>query len=392
MAAYDDLRNETTVISWLERINRRPKTEKSYLMGFEKYCSFTGMSPTELLQEAKREVKENVDPDIRAILNRRYAFRNHLQHKTALAPNSIQSAMNAVTSFYSTFSLTPPKLKGGSSPRVQDGNTGIITKESIHDILSISDPLERAVVLTGTSSGLGMSDIINLKIKQYKEGYDKENSICQLNLTRIKTGVKFTTFLSKESCAAIDSYLEYRSRPSAPKQHILSDDNYLFIPHRILKNYKPDDPKTEEARKFSEVAFTRMYARLAEKSKKINPAGFNWCRSHQMRKFFNNTLRLNGLQYGYCEHFLGHKPNAVESAYFQPNPAELKKQYLFYMPYLTIDKNMNVVDSDEYRLLMDEKDLWKREAETAKVERHELQNMKDGIMKALFTDFSKMPK
>lgn len=306
-------------------------------MGFQKYVSFTGMTPTEFLQEAKREIRENVDEDERAILNRRYAFRNYLQ-KTDLAPNSIQSAMNAVTSFYSTFSLNPPKLKGNKRPSPQEGNTGIIEKSDIHDILSISDPLEKAVVFTGASSGLGMSDIMNLKIWQYKEGRDKENNICQLNLVRIKTSVKFTTFLSKECCTAIDAYLEYRSRPSAPKQHITSDDNYLFIPHRILQGYKPEDPRTEEARKFTEVAFTRMYARLAERAQKINPNGFNLCRSHQPRKWFNNTLRHAGLDYAFCEHMLGHKADAFDSAYLAVNPEELKKRYLLYMPYLTIEK------------------------------------------------------
>lgn len=373
MAAYDDLRDEITIIKWLERINRRPKTEKAYLLGFQKYVEFTKMSPTELLQEAKREIRENVDGDDRAILNRRYAFRNYLQ-KTTLSPNSIQSAMNAVTSFYSTFSLNPPKLKGNKRPSPKEENAGIIEKADIHDVLTITDPLEKAVVLTGASSGLGMSDIINLTLRQYKEGRDKENNICVLNLTRIKTGVKFTCFISSECCTAIDSYIEYRSRPSAPRQHVVNDDGYLFIQHRISKQYNPEDPKTEEYRKFTEVAFTRMYARLAERAQKINPNGWNLVRSHQLRKFFNNTLRHAGLDYAFCEHMLGHKADDVDSAYLKVNPEELKRRYLLYMPYLTIEKGAAFTE-ETFEDMKAEITKLKAESETNKLEAFEHQRL-----------------
>ena len=74
MAAYDELRKDPTIARWLKRINKRSKTEKAHLLGFQKYVDFTGLSPEELLQEAKAEARENVYMDERVIVNRRIDF------------------------------------------------------------------------------------------------------------------------------------------------------------------------------------------------------------------------------------------------------------------------------------------------------------------------------
>lgn len=71
MAEYEELRNGPTVSIWLERISTRPKTERARLQSLDKYIKFTGMSLAQLLEEAKREQREGVDMNDRAVLNRR---------------------------------------------------------------------------------------------------------------------------------------------------------------------------------------------------------------------------------------------------------------------------------------------------------------------------------
>jgi hypothetical protein len=64
----------------------------------------------------------------------------------------------------------------------------------------------KAIILAQASSGLSIVDVVNLKIKDFKEGLIEldDIKICRLTLKRNKTNVKFTTFLSDEAITAID--------------------------------------------------------------------------------------------------------------------------------------------------------------------------------------------
>ena len=254
-----------------------------------------------------------------------------------------------------------------------------IKKEEIYDLLKNCDILERAIVLVGISSGLFASDIMALKIKDFKNGYDPESKITTLPLTRTKTGVKFVTFLSPEASQAVIDYLKFRSNEATPKQHDSGNNGHLFIPRKISKKYNNDDPSTEELRKLTEVGFTRMHARLAEKANKINPNGWNVVRSHQMRKFFFTTLMQpdTGCDFFFVDRLMGHKPTGSNNSYFKCDPVAMKEEYKRCIPYLTISKeSVSVIDSKEYKELLAEKEIYKKEAIESKIERYEYTEMK----------------
>ena len=75
------------------------------------------------------------------------------------------------------------------------------------------------------------------------------------------------------------------------KQHLKSENGYLFVLRSILDKYL--ETRDEELRKFKVRAFTKFYEYLAEKCGKKNPEGYNIVRSHNMRKYF---VRLLGTQ------------------------------------------------------------------------------------------------
>ena len=79
-------------------------------------------------------------------------------------------------------------------------------------VLKVCDPLERALVLVGVSSGLSSNEIINLKIKDFKYGFDEKTNITTLKLRREKTKVDLITFLSPEASQAVQDYLNYRNK------------------------------------------------------------------------------------------------------------------------------------------------------------------------------------
>lgn len=399
MAYYAELRDEPTVEKWLERINRKPKTEKSYLMALDKYIKFTGMTPTQLIEEAKRENREGVDPDDRAIQYRRYGFRKHLQNlesertNAKLKPLSIRSAMRGVQSFYTAFHIDAPKLNGGNIAESCKENTQTIAREQIYEVLKHCTLVEKAIILVGCASGLAEADIINLKIEQFKKGYDPKTGFTTLEkLIRVKTKVEFTTFLTPEASQAVCDYLKFRNHEpieksekileKAAKQKITSEKGYLFIKQVIPKeykvNYEPNEwAGNEELRKYNEDAITHLFRRLAEKSGYINPDGWNIVRSHNSRKFFSLTLRNTGkglhIDSDQIEHMMGHKKNQRDRAYIDYTTETLRATYELAAPYLTIDKSKQGIDIEKYEEVIAERDKLKSEVESVSIERYELQ-------------------
>ena len=272
-------------------------------------------------------------------------------------------------------------------------NRAIPTKEDIIEILNVSDPLEKALVLTGVSSGLAINEISNITALQFIEGYDEQTEITTLHLIREKVGYEFYTFLSPEASRAIWKYLNYRERDTERteqerinqriKQKIKHDKNgipvgYLFISRAIVPEYI--ETGNEELRKLRPETIQKIYSELNVKANKASPKGKrNLIRSHNMRKFFNSTLLANGADIFITDFMMGHKIDATKDAYFRADPNSLKKKYINFVPYLTIQKELNVTESPEFQKLKSDNEVLARETAKATVERAEIQNLRSEL-------------
>ena len=164
------------------------------------------------------------------------------------------------------------------------------------------------------------------------------------------------------------------------KQNVLSDDGYLFVTRLIPSEFLKT--KNEELRKIEEPSFLMMYRIISEKASKSSPKGsWNLIRSHNIRKFFNSQLRNAGADTFHTEFFMGHKLNNTQGAYFNPDPKKLRDVYQKYIPYLTIQKELNISESEEYKRVIKEKDIFKAETQRHIVERIEFQNLRAEIEK-----------
>lgn len=56
------------------------------------------------------------------------------------------------------------------------------------------------------------NEIINLRVRDFKKGYDPETGITTLDLRRRKVGFDFVAFLSPEVSKAVQNYLSFRGR------------------------------------------------------------------------------------------------------------------------------------------------------------------------------------
>jgi integrase len=381
----NELRTDTTVKKWLSNLKPRHNTELAYLQALSAYTENTGMNPYELIAEADQEEVNQIRMRDRKIKDRMINFRSYMMDQ-GLADFTIRGRMAGIRSFYQSFDIELPKLQGERrKARTREENREIPTKEDLQTVLKICDPLEKAVLLTGVSSGLSSVEIQNITITDFKKGYDPKTEIVTLKIQRTKTGVDFVTFLSPEASRAILEYLDYRSREvkeATPKrikqllkQKIVSDNGYLFVLRQIDDSYLQNFD--EEIRKLTENAIQKMYRAISSKAKKNTQRGtYNTIRSHNMRKYFNSTLLNAGCDSFHVEYFMGHELDNTRAAYFRASPEKLKEIYQKYVPYLTIQKEANISESPEYVRIKQENQMLQAESVRHVVERSELQELR----------------
>ncbi|WP_410509756.1 hypothetical protein RSJ42_05930 [Methanosarcina hadiensis] len=373
----DELKNELNVKKWFKNIKAKDRTKISYLFSMQQYTEFTGMTPEELLSQAEEEMGLPIRR--RQLKDHILDFRDDLIQQ-GLSDFTVKGRIAAVKSFYTSFDIAPPKIRGDSRPVTKKENDQIPTKEDLQDCIAVCDPLEKAIMLAGISSGLAATEVRNLKLSEFKKGYDPETEITTLSLRREKTGVDFITFFSPEASRAIWDYLEYRNRQikttnklrqSQLEKQRTTENSYLFILHKVSYDYL--ETHDEELRKISEYAMLKIYKEISNKARKNSKSGsYNFIRSHTMRKYFNSTLLNAGCDSFHTEFWMGHALDDTQAAYFRANIQQQKELYLKFVPHLIIQKELNVAESPEYIRIKNENEVLARESIKHVVERQEI--------------------
>lgn len=296
-----DIENNEVVKSWWKRINASENTTKHYARGLTYFLRFIreknlplGDTPEDLIEYARKRIREDVlkwRDEIEGILadykdwlkNKPKILKGgeHLQMK--LAPKTIHDYIAAVKSFYNAFNIDVPKNKGkGNIVKPLVENNRRLTKEMLKEVLKYADVRERAIILTMVASGIGDSEILNLKVGDFirGRGYNpqrignisswiiEERKRCEneikngnldygittLEIRRKKTQIDYITFLTPEATMAILDYLAWRNRESGyaerhkgigkireEKRKVRSPDDYLFIRKYIDDWYLPPE-------------------------------------------------------------------------------------------------------------------------------------------------------
>ncbi len=379
-----DLKQELIIIEWLETINAKANSEKAYLQGMQDFTDYTGKDPETLLEEAEEDIKAGKLMRQRGIKRDLIGFRKHLQD-SGKAPFTVKGRMVGVKSFFGTFDIEIPKLPRVGKAKTLEKNMKIPQKEDLQEVLKVADPLEKAILLTGASSGLAANEICGLKVGEFKRGYDAETRITTLSLRREKVGFDFITFLSPEASQAIWDYLDYRSRivdtnqatikSVLEKQKVYSDNDYLFVCRQIPDEYL--ETHNDNLRKLDTRAIMKVYRRFAAKAGKSTPCNdWGFIRSHNLRKYFNSTMLNAGADIFFTEFLMGHALDDTRAAYFRASPEKLKEIYLKFVPYLTVQKEADISESPEYLRIKHENQILQAETARHVVERSELQELR----------------
>ncbi len=389
-----DLAENKVINDWLRAKKAAKNTRKSYLTAMQLYTEFTGMTPDELIDEAEAEQigAASIPMRKRKINDKILDFRDHLESQN-LAPMTIANRMKVVSSFYKYYYIQMPITpKSEKAILPLEENALIPTKEEIRQALTIADPLERALILVGCSSGLAVADICNLKLSDFRNGYDPETQITTLKLRRVKTNFDFITFLTPEASKAVNDYIEFRNRivkrpnritKPIEKQKTVNDSGYLFICRHIPEEYLKTHE--ESLRQLDEATVISMYQHLAEDAR-INTEFGSWntFRSHNLRKWFNNQLKKAGCDLESKEFMMAHRTRESRGFYNaqKQDPEGLREKYKKIIPFLTIEKPLDVSESPEYLRIKQENQILQAETARHVVERSEIQELR-GEMKRM---------
>lgn len=387
MTAGNDYVLSTRVDNWLLGIEASDNTRRNYTHAINAYCAFLSKDPDQLITEAKAEIRDGMSMEERSVFVDIPKFKQHLKKKD-LAPNTIRGYIMTVQSFYSYHYIQFPKQRKLKATTLES-NIEIPSKSDIQTILKICDPLEKAIILMGISSGLSSDEIRHLKVGNFKDGYDSKTKITALKLRRRKNKVDFVTFLTPEAGQAVIDYLEFRERKSdstdvrkqkqLQKQHVYSNDDYLFIgrtqPNEWFEN------KDESLRKFERNSFLKLYRMLNEKARKSTPKGtWNIIRSHNLRKYYNSAMLNAGCDSFFVEFTMGHKVDENKDRYFRSEGGALAKNiFEKFIPYVTIQKELDISESEDFKKIKAEHATLLAEAEKHRIERVELIDLRTQI-------------
>lgn len=307
----DEMLNDSAITTWFNIVEAKLRTRVIYLLVMQCYCDYTQMTPTQLLKEARDEIKKGLFGDERKIKTYLINFKTYLKDTRKYAPNTVKINLNAVCSFYSNHEIPLPKLpklRGRSEPLEE--HMDIPEKGDLQAALKVCDPLEKAILLVGISSGLSMYEIRYLRIKHIRNV--NSGGITTVKLRREKTQIDFMTFLTPEATQAVQEYLAHRGRDNKTarkevlaKQRVVNDNGYLFIKKSIHNSYLKNH--NEEERHIDHEAFIMIYRSISTKCRKNTAYGqWNLIRSHNIRKYFYNTLKDNGCNDLQREYWMGH--------------------------------------------------------------------------------------
>ena len=336
---------DVKVKDWFRRIRASESAKASYTKGMQYFFEFAkekdlviGGTPKEFLEYAKERYRsdaldwkdeiEGVIAEFEEWLSEKpkiFTKGDYAHLDMKLAPKTIHTYISAIKSFFGAFNIEVPRAKRRRQPKVLVENNHRLTKEIVRDSLKYADVRTKAIALTMLSSGMGDSELLNLKAGNFIRGrgcepsqigdFDAwisdekrkceeelnkgnlEHGITLLSLRRQKTDVDYITFLTPEATLAVLDYLTWRNRPSSyserykgigkireEKRKVRSPEDCLFIkaymdnwylPPEVIEKLKPAKITEEEANsKYKSKATTEIIKEVKEKRKELNLKGY----------------------------------------------------------------------------------------------------------------------
>lgn len=291
---------------------RSEYTKQIYTLTFEKYREFMG----------SKDLFCGKDP--RLIEEKIISFISLLKKK-GLGHAAILNYVTPILTFYeiNDIILNKKKIRKFIPAYKKVKRDRGYTREEIHKLLDIADERMRVVIYILASSGIRITALCSLRIRHLQKNkltiYEGDNE-------------EYTTFVTQECKAAIETYLEMRKRYG---ENITG--NTLLIREQFdVRN--PGKPK-----EMNRNIIMKKIADLCNRAG-IDKSDIPAC--HGFRKYFTTQLVNARINPEIREMLLGHKIG-LASVYYKPTEEDMFLEYQKAINNLTINEENRLRETIE---------------------------------------------
>lgn len=324
MKSKIELENNFYVKKWLEnKAKNSPSTYNVYRTAFRKYLEFTKQTVEELIEEINEEFKKPVTE--RGEIKRKVKAFYYWAVEKGLGEKSAMTYLGAVESFYSNFNFSVRASKEiKAAPKHRKVN---LTPEDVRKMVNHAKyPRDRAIILVLAQSGMDVSTLCGLKVRDVWKGLQDGEVPLRIHLIRRKEKVEYDTFLAYDAIEALKTYLKERQA----KEGKLDLDSPLFV---------KEGTKRKKIEPLKPALIEKVFRQIAVESglvsgQELKKTGWNPYRPHALRRFFADRLRVAGVNEEVINFMLGHVLR-YRGSYF----GEAYNQYKENMHVLAIFQN-----------------------------------------------------
>ena len=368
---------------WYNTRHIKPSTQRLYDNAITHYTNATNMTLTEHYNEAIQE-EENHTPRYRkSIKYHLLTFQEYLDN-TQLSENTKHSRMNIIKSFYESLDITLPTLPNRYDTTPDPENTQrMINKEIIQTMHDNAGTRDKAIINFTLMTGQGPNETAHLQLQDVVEAwntmlpeaiydlpdiwkYKKEIldiECAPLKIRRRKTNNRYWVYLPRETTRYILDYIYERVAGRNKKIRIQSLNSPLFVT-KMGTACTRDNIGSVFRVVGERCGFTTPELFSGETRKLLTHQEGKQCvwNAYHYRKYFLNMCRryagtnsetssehvYSGSELG--DFWIGHQARGSISHYLQYNDddvQELRLHYLQMLPYLSIEREVEVVTSKD---------------------------------------------
>lgn len=306
------------------------RTMYGYYNAMGLYVGYCNMHLQELLNEADEEEDGGVRWKRSKLKEKLLGFRSHLIEN--YTHGTVKVHFGRVRTFYNHFEIDMgyiPKIniksvKKNEPLRFDD----LLTKEELKNILDKANPIMKAIILFGASSGCARQEVLNITMDDFIQAtsdYHNGGTIQEILVTLLARDDVVPTFKIRRQ--KTNKYYYTFCSPEAVRNIC----NYLIISQRKFKGCNE-----HKLFKTNKDSLNGMYKELNDNLNLGEVNGYRRLRSHMLRKFNASYLYDDGMSMEDIDALQGRAKDETHNAYFKDNPLKLKEKYIEHLGAVTI--------------------------------------------------------
>jgi integrase len=325
---------------WLNDLSAKSAATRAKYQGFfEKFCAYAKITPNELIDIRKKDLKADDPREARGCENLLKGFINQMRDQE-YSPATMQIAYAAVKSFFESNEY-PLRMKRVDYPVGESLGSRVITKQQIKQILDDPKRIKhkkktRALIMFLKDTGLGVSDVGNFTYGAIREPLEKNLEFIPLELLRQKTRTVVKTFIGPEAIIALKEYIgERKAGTQRIPPETLTDKSPLF---RVSRS--------DNSKRISRGGLSSMVRfQCLRVGVKLS--------AHSFRKYVQTNLEAAGVNPNWIDRVLGHKLSGSRDPYSQPSDEQLLEAYKSAYTALRVYPDKNEVETRVSKLESD---------------------------------------